>query len=355
MEHVAVASEMSKSIDKTKKSLKDWRNKQNRKVDPILRDNNRYFHNLLSNSAYRIAISVLLFFGVVYFCFAFGLSVEQLRQSRNSVAIPLILGIFVVMLYFPIKYMWSNYNQLSYETELNKSISSLKWRIRNLSKPSGKKNYRSLQAGITELRRNLMGYLDNSAIVSLPVADFELNRLKKRIDIFSNCASEALVPIDKLFSLAEERDKEFYGEPPEDEDFEHYEFGKTYETQQERAMTGEFTEFDLDAMDDFVDHLWDVLFDKEVKRYWILSYKHPVNLILLSRFFATWNRKISKCSNCKEIFEKASKDIEAYYESVNELKGESRQRRWKLRDDAIIVIVSVGLSTLIQYLISLLE
>ena len=154
-----------------------------------------------------------------------------------------------------------------------------------------------------------------------------------------------MVPSKKLFSLEEEIDDHNRGASSEeffDEEDEHM-----------RDLTGQFFNFDLQAMDDFLDHLWDVLFDKEVKPYSLFSFKHPVNLILLSRFFKTWNSKIAKYVNCSSIFERTKNDIEEYYKSVSELERESRQRRWKIRDDVMIVGVSVGLSTLIQYLISI--
>jgi hypothetical protein len=331
-----------------KAAYKRWRFRQNTRIDYIQRQALKYQGNIYSNSAYRILLSVLFFIFLIYLLYALITNV----RSGNWYLAAVSTIVFTGMFYLPAKYLWLNYDQLSYELEVSKSISNLKWRIRYLSKPQGKKNYRSFQAGISELRRNLIGYLDKSEIVSLAVPDFELNRLKKRIDIFSNCVSEALVPIDKLFSNAAERDKEFYGEPPpDDEEFEVYDFGKSYETAQERAMTGEFTDFDLDAMDEFLDHLWSALFDKEVRRYSIFSYKHPVNLLLLSRFFDEWNVKIARCNNCKPIFKKANEDIEAYYRTVSQLEGENRQRKWKLRDDVILVITSVAISTFIQYLL----
>jgi hypothetical protein len=246
--------------------------------------------------------------------------------------------------------LWTNYNQLSCEIEINIRVSSLKWKIKNLSKSVGKKNYRSFQVGISELRKNLEFFLENSEIVSPPVANFELNRLKQRIDIFCNCTSEVLVPINKLFSLEEEIEAQNF------EDYQNSfpvdsEVDETGYAEEMRRDTGQFVDFDLVAMDDFLDHLWDVLFEKEIKPYSLFSYKHSVNLILLSRFFNSWNLKIAACNNCRSVFERAKNDIEEYYKSVSALESESRQRRWKLRDDAIIVIVSVGLSTLIQYLI----
>lgn len=319
--------------------------KRNSKLDPILKKYYEYWNNILWNSTWRIIVCVLMCIFLLYLLYAF---ISTVQQSTNWLLPSFVSGTSIVMALFPIKYLWANYNQLSYETELNKSISSLKWRLKSLQKPSGKKNYRSIQAGITELRNNLIGYLNNSLIVSLPISNFELNRLKQRMDIFFNCASETLVPINKLFSLEDEIEDYYFGERMQTADEEAEQEWK----QHNRQESGEFTEFDLDAMDEFLDHLWDVLFDREPKRYSLYGYKHPINLILLSRFFVTWNQKIAVCDNCKQVFAKAEQDIEAYYKSVTELEGENRQRKWRLRDDVIIVIASVSISTIIQYLIS---
>lgn len=338
---------MTKPTNKKPNVFRNWFKKRNTKVNSILSDYYKYENNIAWNSAYRLILSILMVVWLIYLTYAFSVGVQEVS---NWLLLSFISGISIVFAYFPIKYVWANYNQLSYEFEVNKNISSLKWRLNDVRKHSGKKNYRSLQAGITELRNNLLGYLQNSRIVSLPISNFELNRLKQRMDIFFNCASESLVPIDKLFSLEDEieaAESQDYGEPPD-------ELVQEWEDQDiARQTTGQFTQFDLEAMDEFLDHLWDVLFDREPKRYGILTYKHPINLILLSRFFAAWNLKIANCNNCKQVFAKAKEDIESYYKTVTELEGENRQRKWKLRDDAIIVIVSVSLSTLIQYLISL--
>ncbi|MGD0405701.1 MAG: hypothetical protein ABSB10_03525 [Candidatus Bathyarchaeia archaeon] len=339
---------MPKQTNETKNPLKKWYLQKKSFYDnPIHKDYSRYLGNILSNSGYRIILSCVISIGIFAF---FAVLLSEAKQTSNWVITAVSFAIFIILIYFPAKYVWANFNQLSYEVEINIAISSLKWRIKNLSKTVGKKNYRSFQAGINRLRINLINFLENSEIVSPPVSNFELNRVKKRIDIFSNCTSEVLVPINKLFSLEEEIEEQ------NNENYENFLLDDVDETgyvEEIRQKTGQFTDFDLKAMDDFLDHLWDVLFEKEIKPYSVISYKHPVNLILLSRFFDSWNAKIATCNNCKLIFERASKDIEEYYKSATELESESRQRRWRLRDDVIIVIVSVGLSTLIQYLISL--
>lgn len=337
---------MTKPTDGTPNSERNRIDKRN-KVDSIHRAYIRYQKNIFWNSAYRILTCFLLLFGVLFLAFALRVSIQTSNWTYNLI----IFAMFVFLIFFPLRYIWTNYNQLSYEMEVNKSISSLKWRIKRLSEPSEKKNYRSLQAGITELRRNLVGYLVNSEIVSLPVPNFELNRLRKRIDIFCNCASEALVPIDKVFSVTDRKYEEYYQIHLEEYREEREKEKQSSELQ--RKKTGYFNSFDLLAMDEFLDHLWDVLFDKEIKSHGILSYKHPVNLTLVSQFFKYWNNEISRCKNCQKRYKIISDDIETYYESVNQLANENRQRRWKLRDDAIIVIVSVSLSTLIQYVIGL--
>ncbi len=341
---------MAKQIQgkKEKNPFKKWYSKLWKKFLPKRRAYYRYYRNIILNSKNRILVSILFALGI------FALVVVLLEVSRASNMFFAIWAsfFFILVSFCPINYIWKNFNQLDYETHVNLDINSLKWRIRSLNITKEKKNYRALQSNIAGLRSNLINYLENSEVVSPPVSNFELNRVKKRIDVFFNCKSEVLVPIDKLFSLSEQRDKEFYGEPPEeDEDFDHYEFGKTYEINQERGMTGEFNEFDLEALDEFLDYLWDVLFDKEIKPYSVYSYKHPVNLILLSKFFDMWNSKIERCENCKMVYKKARYDIEEFYKSEDELESEKRQRSWQLKDNVIVVLVSVGLSTFIQYLI----
>jgi hypothetical protein len=345
---------MSTKPNKTKTPKKKWFLRENSIYNsPISRAYRKYLRNILWNSAIRIIFSAFFagLFLTTLILFLLFLSAGKLVS--NWVLTSVVLATLIVPLYFSAKYVWSNYNQLSYEIRVNQAISWLKWRIKRLRTSKEKKNYRAFQFEITILRTNLMNFLENSEIISPPIANFELNRLKERIDIFSNCASEALVPINKLFSRAEEFGAEVAQAQSESGEFNPDDELLEMEEEQNREMTGEFTDFDLKAMDDFLDHLWDVLFEKEVKPYSPSPYKHPINLILLSRFFDRWNSKIATCPNCKEIYKRAKKDIEDYYKSVSEMEQESRQRRWRLRDDVIVVIVSVGLSTLIQYLISL--
>jgi hypothetical protein len=335
---------MSKKTPNKRNPFKNWYERWKEKLPPIQRTYYRYSRNILWNSRDRIILSGLAIVGIIALS-VYVLSIVAHTPSWLSLIIA--FAILVAYVYFPLKYVWQNFNQVSVEYRLNTNIMFLKRRIDLLNKVKEKKNYRSFQFLITDLRRNLIDYLENSEIVSPPVANFELDRLRKNIDIFFNCASETLVPINKLFSLEDEIEASKYedeGEPPD----------KILEWENQdllRLETGQFDHFDLQAMDEFLDHLWDVLFDKEPKPYLISSFKHPVNIMLLSKFFIKWNQKISVCYNCKSVFKKASDDIEEYYKSMSELESEKRKRRWELRDDVIVVLVSVVLSTLIQYLI----
>jgi hypothetical protein len=240
--------------------------------------------------------------------------------------------------------------QLNFETLLNSSIYDLRYYIGELRKPKTIKNYRSFQGRINRVRQNLKDFVENSEILSPPIFNYELDRLQKRIDVFFNCVSEVLVPINKLFSRAEEYEQEeesqYYASqgPSEEEIFET-------ELEQWRDVTGEFNDFDLGAMDEFLRYLYLVLFERETKRYSPLSFKHPVNLIVLSRFFDRWNSVISSCSNSKAVYEKANKDIENYYKQLGRIESKRREQMWQLRDEVLIVILSVGISTLVQYLI----
>ena len=82
--------------------------------------------------------------------------------------------------------------------------------------------------------------------------------------------------------------------------------------EQVRQETGEIVCFDLYAMNEFLDYFWIVMFEKEAKHYSPFSFKHPVNLIMLSRFFESWNSVLVSCASSKETYEKASKDIEEH-------------------------------------------
>jgi hypothetical protein len=304
----------------------------------------------LSNSAYRIILFTVVLVGVIV---SFYLLMLSIGQINNWISQLISVGFFVTLIYLPAKYFYVSTNQILAELSVNFSISNLKWTVFFLTKRQGNKSYRSLQAKMNRLRTSLLDFLEYSEILTPPVFNYELNRLRKRIDIFFNCASEVLVPINKRFSRSQEYDDYLAQMAYESEEHPTDEEYAEMNEEQMRQETGEIVCFDLYAMDEFLNYFWIVVFEKEAKRYSAFSFKHPVNLIMLSRFFDSWNSLLASCANSKGIYEKASKDIEEYYKSVGELESERRQRTWRLRDDVIVVLVSVCLSTLIQYLISI--
>lgn len=330
-------------------SLKNWFYGKGIFQNPIAKTYRKNNLNILSNSAYRIILSVLV---LALLIASFYLLILILRVN-NWIGQLFLIASFAALIYLPAKYFYVSTNQIIAELGLNISISNLKWSLLFLRRRQKSKNYRSLQAKMNRLRTSLLDFLEYSEILTPPVFNYELNRLKKRIDIFFNSASEVLVPISKSFSRAQDYDEEmakmYYDSvehPTEEEEAEMLE-------ESQIAESGGIVSFDLLAMDEFLSYFWIVLFEREPKRYSPFSFKHPVNLIMLSRFFESWNSVLASCVNSKGIYERASKDIEEYYKSIGELESEKRQQRWRLRDDVIIVLVSVGLSTLIQYLISL--
>lgn len=340
---------MSKKT-KSSTSFKNWFFNNERFQNPIAKRYRKNALNILSNSAYRIISSFVVLLVIIALLYLLMMNIPQIN---NWISQLFALGFFVALFYLPAKYFFVSTNQILSELGVNFSISNLKWTISFLRKKQESKHYRSLQSKMNRLRTDLLDFLEYSEILSPPIFNYELNRLQKRMDTFFNSASETLVPINKLFSRAEEFQEEmalerYYDIPlsPDEEEVE-------IEEKRMKEYRGEIDNFDLIAMDDFLDHMWDALFEKETTRYSPFSFKHPVNLTMLSSFFNRWNSIIASCPNSKQIYEKARKDIEEYYKSIGELERERRQSRWKLRDNVVVVLISVGLSTLIQYLISI--
>lgn len=58
---------MSKKTNETKNPLKKWYITKKSKLDPIARDDDKYFINILSNSLYRIILSVFSGIGIFFF------------------------------------------------------------------------------------------------------------------------------------------------------------------------------------------------------------------------------------------------------------------------------------------------
>jgi hypothetical protein len=314
---------------------------------PLLKGYYKNLRTILSNSFNRLiflALDLVLIGLLLYLLSTF------LNYATNIIGQLILLLFFLALLYQPFTYFYRSSLQLNFEISLNSSIYDAIYYIGELMKPKTIKNYRLFQGRINRVRRNLKNFVEYSEILSPPIFNYELDRLQKRIDIFFNCSSEVLVPINKLFSRAEEFEQHMEEGQWDSQVSAEQEFLEMDE-EHTRDMTGEIGDFDLGAMDEFMRYLWIALFEKETKRYSPLSFKHPVNLILLSMFFDRWNTIISSCSNSKAIFEKANKDIENYYKQLGRIESKRRQQMWQLRDEVLIVILSVGISTLVQYLI----
>ena len=315
---------------------------------PLWKEYYENFRIILSNSLQRLFFLLLdlVLIGLLFYLLSI-----SLNQVAHIVGQLVLLLFFLALLYLPFTYLYRSSIQLNFETSLNSSIYDARRYIGELRKPKTIKNYRLFQDRINRVRRNLKDFVEYSEILSPPIFNYELDRLQKGIDIFFNCASEVLVPIRKLFSRAEEYEQEM--EEEQRESSQLFAEEETLEMVEEhfRDMTGEIGDFDLGAMDEFMRYLWIALFEKETKRYSPLSFKHPVNLIVLSRFFDRWNSVISSRSNSKAIFEKTNKDIENYYKQLGRIESKRRQQMWQLRDEVLIVMLSVGISTLVQYLI----
>jgi hypothetical protein len=320
----------------------------NTQKTPLQKEYYKNLETMLSNSLFRLivlALDVVLLFLLLYFArTVFGYTTNITEQF-------IITIFFLALFYFPAIYLYRSGFQLLIEMAVNTSIYDARHEIAELRKPESIRNYRLLQARINRVRQSLKDFVEYSEILSPPIFNYELDRLQKKIDTFFNCSSEVLVPINKLFSRSEEFVKEIEQAQYESTDISPDEEFLEMQEEEIRQMTGEITDFNLRALDEFMQYLWNALFDKEAKRYSPITFKHPVNLIVISRFFDAWNSIISSCSNCKTIFEKASKDIDEYYKLVGKMQSQRRQRILGLQDAAVIVIISVILSTIIQHFI----
>jgi len=235
--------------------------------------------------------------------------------------------------------------QITTELSLNTFILNVRSDIANLNKKKdGQKYTRYLQMDINRVRSILKQFIDVSEIISPPIYNYELDRLQRRIDIFFNSISEALFPSYGVFSEAQRIEAEYHeSQIPSDEEIE--------ESGQE-PDTGEIFDFDYCALDEFMEYLGKVLFEY-VRPYSPFSYRHPINLIRLSRFFEKWNSIVASCGNCQKIYAKAEEDVEKYYKEIGRMERQRKQRMRSLTDNVLIVIVSVVLSTIVGYLIQL--
>ncbi len=336
-------SEKSKSIltAKGKKSKK-----QNNHLKDWYWQNSK---NLWKNLQWRIAILVLC--GVVLVGLIFLVPYTLNLQTGWFSQIIFLLYIFLGFYVFT-SYGYKSFLQILSDFALNASIYDLREAIALFNKPDSPKNLNVLQIRINRVRMNVKELINSSQIRSPPLYNYELNRLQKGIDIFFNSASEALFPPMVVFSKAEKIEQqqsiEYYQSeehPTIDELAEEFEAAKKREE-------GVIEWFDYSALDEFLQFLGDSLFAPSQK-FPTFSIRHPINLIMLSRFFGYWNSVLRQCKNCGD-YEKVQKDVEKYYKQINERNLQLRQRMWGLRDSTIIVILTVILTTISTLVIQFL-
>lgn len=307
-----------------------------------------YYRNLkaiLSNVRYRLLFLVIDGLLIVFLLSLLSYSLEY--NTNLGLANQLFaLGFFVFLLFVPLLYAYRSGLQILFEGALNVSICSVRREIERTRKQ--RKDFRALQVKINNFRTDLKDFIDYSEIISPPVYSYELNRLHRGIDIFFNSISEILFSKPNIFSRAQrigqQQTLDYYEslEHPTKEELE-----EQYEEMRKDEM-GIIDWFNLYALDEFLQYLGDSIF-AHTDFFSPFSFKHPIDLITLSRFFDHWNSVVSSCRNCKREYEKSKKDIEEYYKTIGERERIQRQRKQRLRDDAIIVAVSVILSTIVQY------
>jgi len=306
--------------------------------------------NVLSNVRYRILFLVFVILSAVALLFLLS---YVLNLTTNWVLQIFLLLYFLFPLYMVFSYGHRSYSQILYELSLNASIHSVRKEIKKLRerrKQRQEEDVRPLQVKVNKVRIDLKNFIDFSEILTPPIYNYELDRLQKGIDVLFNSISEVLFPMHHVFSQAQKIEQQqtldYYDslEHPTKEELE-----EQWEEMQKEEM-GEIDWFDFYALDEFLQYLGDVLFTR-TKAYSPFSKKHPINLILLSRFFDYWNSVVSSCRNCKSTYEKARKDVEEYYRLLGRRELQRRQRMRRLIDDLLIVIISVAVSTIVNYLI----
>jgi hypothetical protein len=298
---------------------------------------------LRSNLKYRIILLILDFLLLMGLIYSFGFLIRSIPNLALQIFILINL---VVYAYVPFAYFWRSLIQINSEFSLNRYILNVREDIENLNQKKDEEKYtRYLQMDINRVRFNLKILVESSEIVSPPIYNYELDRLQKRIDIFFNTISEVLFPSYGIFSEEARIESEHYESMIPPEQMGEEEAGR-------EPFTGKIIAFDRYALDEFMMYLGKALFEP-VRPYSPFSYRHPINLIRISRFFTEWNSIIASCLNCKGIFAKVEGDVTKYYEEIGRMETQRKQRMRSLTDSTLIVIVSVVLSTVVGYLIQL--
>jgi len=303
--------------------------------------------NILSNVRYRIAFLCLDAILVGFLLYLLSKALEYNRDLGLANQL-LVFGFFALLLFVPILYGWRSLLQVLQEVTLSFSVFRVRKEIKRIGK--GKKDFRSLQFGINNIRRELKDFIDYSEIVWPPVYGYELHRLQKAIDVFFNSTSEALFSKPNVFSRAQKMEEQLtldYYQNLEHPTKEEIEEG--FEEMQ-KSEVGIIDWFNIYALDEFLQYMGDTLFARTTA-FSPRSYKHPIDLITLSRFFDHWNSVVSSCRNCKSAYEKSRQDIEEYYKLLGRREAQRGQRMRKLLDDIMVVTISVVLSVIVNYII----
>lgn len=305
-------------------------------------------NNILSNVRYRV-ISPFVFFAIAFALFYPSILFinTYLQSDISQFALVILLLIPIIWAYIR---MYRSLIQVGSEVVLSRSIYHVRKNVVKATSERKGSDFRSLQISINALRRNLKGFIQTSEVLTPPIPSFELVRLHKAIDTFLNTASEVLFPNPFVFSRAQKIEKEmaldyYYSQehPTPEEIEEHY---KSLSYDQE----GIINRFDLWALDEFLQYLGDILFVKTTP-YSPFPSRHPINIIQLTNFFDYWNDVISKCENSKSVYSKAKQDIEEYNKRIEANEIQRRQRMGELQDKALLVIVSVVLSIIVDFLL----
>lgn len=304
-----------------------------------------YWHNektILWNLTGRIILSSLFVFSLLLLISIFGNFF--LTEKLNLESQLFNFGLVLALSFFPALYCYRTINQYAYAHELNLSLTSLRRYLTSFEVQLNKIDYRRFQNRINGLRTSLRDYINYSQILSQPVHNYEIFRLLKKIDIFFNTTSEALLPLKQEFCEEQEITLQKQIKNP---DFDKYLVHINNEKIEKE--TGIINEFSPTSMDDFSRHLGKVIFDAESRPYNPFSFKIPVNLLYLSSFFEKWNSIIKACPNCHPAFDKAQEDITKYYKLITRTESKKSERMWNMRDNVTVVFISVIISTMIQY------
>ncbi len=328
-------------------------------------------HNLWDNSKQRI-ILLIVDLAVI---FGFLLVLSIISPFFNGINVLITLTISFPLIILGIVYFYRSSSQLLAEVYLSKHLSWVKMDIANLIQLSKiedeernedwdnqiEKNRHFLQQDISKARVILKEYIDYSEIVLPPIYNYELDRLQKSIDVFFNCSSEVLFPCAHTFSDSETFEKmqaEYWDSseipflhPISMQEVKEIEAEVIEENKKKDfpdPRIARICEYNIQAFDEFIEYLGRVLYAR-VRPHAILRYRHPINLLELSRFFTYWNVVLASCRNTEEIYPKVKKDVIEYYKTMSSNERLQKKRITSLKDSILLLIVGGIISAFITY------